>query len=171
MAIPGKISLAAAALTLAACTAPPGQDPSTAGVQCEALFRDFDIAKATMSTPSGRDDERSIPSALWVEIERLRRADCLTRSGDLTLDESAAPVVEGGAAIRPAIVHAGVVTDMAAEARALDFFAARGAAPRSEGQAGLGRRIYLGPFTTAGGRDAALTLAREAGFESPYTVR
>ena len=65
-------------------------------------------------------------------------------------------------------MHAGVVTSMEDEAAALAFFAATGRRARSIGAAGLGRRIYLGPFATEGALDGATALARAAGFAAPY---
>ena len=55
-------------------------------------------------------------------------AGCLTLSADLDLAAAAPPVVDGGAAIAPIRVHAGVVTSMEDEAAALAFFAAHGVA-------------------------------------------
>ena len=47
-------------------------------------------------------------------------------------------------------------------------FSRNGVAARSIGAAGLGRRIYLGPFGTQGALDGARDLAVRAGFASPY---
>ena len=57
---------------------------------------------------------------------------------------------------------------MADEANAIAFFNAHGARARSIGAAGLGRRIYLGPFATQGALDQARDLAVAAGFTAPY---
>jgi hypothetical protein len=166
-----------AAMLLSACAAGMGGGPLPGPTRapdpqrCEALFREFDYVKQTMSTPSGFADDASIPPELQLEVGRLRQANCLTRPDDLTLDGSAGPIAESGARIVPATVHAGVVTDMAAEATVIAYFEARNGSPYSVGQPGLGRRIYLGPFVTAGGRDAALQAARRAGFASPYVGR
>ena len=41
---------------------------------------------------------------------------------------------------------------------------------RGVGAEGLGRRLYLGPFTSQAALDQALALAREAGFIAPYAA-
>jgi hypothetical protein len=81
------------------------------------------------------------------------------------------PVTDSGPAIPPTSIHAGVVTSTADEANALAFFNAHGARARSIGAAGLGRRIYLGPFATQGALDQARDLAVAAGFAAPYPTR
>jgi hypothetical protein len=146
------------------CAAPP----DAGGASCVALFERYDRIEATMSTPSGRADRRAIPPALERPVGDLRQAGCLTLSRDLDLAVAGPPVTDGGAAITPVGVHAGVVTNVADEAAALQFFAARGVAARSIGAPGLGRRIYLGPFATEGALQSATALARAAGFAAPY---
>ena len=78
------------------------------------------------------------------------------------------PVVDGGPAIPPVSLHAGVVTNMADDADARAFFEAHGVPARSIGSPGLGRRIYLGPFRTQAALDGARDLAVRAGFAYPY---
>jgi hypothetical protein len=154
-------------LLLAGCAAGPVPGP-TGPEQCVALFETYDRIKASMSTPSGRADRMVIPPVLQRPVQDLQEAGCLTMSDELDVEVAAPPVVDGGAAIAATGVHAGIVTDMGDEAAALAFFEAQGIEARSIGAAGLGRRIYLGPFATQGALDGAMALARAAGFASPY---
>ena len=57
------------------------------------------------------------------------------------------------------------------EGRATQFFRGLGYRSRGVGALGLGRRLYIGPFTSQGALDQALTIAREAGFISPYAAK
>ena len=73
---------------------------------------------------------------------------------------------------RPTAVHVGIVMSMYDEGRATQFF--RGLGYRSRGVGapdGLGRRLYIGPFTSQGALDEALSIAREAGFISPFAAK
>jgi len=126
-----------------------------------------------MSTPSGPDDRMAIPPALQMPVAGIQSLGCLTFSDDLAPMATATrpPVASGGPAIPPTSIHAGVVTNMADEANVLAFFEAHGAGARSIGAAGLGRRIYLGPFATQGALDQARDLAVAAGFAAPYPTR
>lgn len=168
--------LGATALALAACSEPGGGPSSTevsqadAGSGCVARFQYFDTVKATMSTPTRRDDRASVPAALQFPIARLQQADCMTKGADLTLDGPAVPVVNSGGEISPTMIHAGVVTDMGDDARAKRYFEARSVMVRTIGQPGLGRRVYLGPFTTQGALDAAMEAAQDGGFAYPYVT-
>ena len=148
----------------------PAPQPA-AGERCVALFRAYDATAETMSTPSGRSDRMPIPPRLQRPVQELRAAGCLTPSDALDLAVAAPPVADGGAAIAPTALHAGVVTTMADDAAAQGFFEAHGAPARSIGAPGLGRRIYLGPFATEGALAGAAALARPAGFVAPYPVR
>jgi hypothetical protein len=76
-----------------------------------------------------------------------------------------------GPAIAPISLHAGIVTNSADDAKALAFFQAQGLPARSVGAALLGRRIYVGPFTSEGELAAARALALQAGFAYPYPAR
>jgi hypothetical protein len=163
--------LGVAAALLVACSGADGPQGGTVVTgDCVGLYKRFDFAKQTMSTPIGMSDRAAIPFGLQSQIAALQQHNCLTRPNDLTFAAEPVPVTESGASIPPATIHAGVVTDMAAEAQALEYFQARGIKTLSVGQAGLGRRIYIGAFTTSGGRDAALSAARAAGFEWPYVI-
>lgn len=166
---------ALACLALAACAAGPGPARVARGdsAACVGAFRWYDTVAATMSTPSGRDDQMAIPPALQIPVARIHSLGCLTMSDDLAPMATAErpPVANSGAAIPATLIHAGVVTSMADEANALAFFAAHGARARGLGAAGLGRRIYLGPFATEGALARARDLAVAAGFTAPYPVR
>jgi hypothetical protein len=161
-----------ALLALAGCAAGPGPAPVARGDAgaCVAAFQWYDTVKATMSTPSGHADRMVIPPALQMPVARIQSLGCLTMSDDLAPMATATrpPVANGGPAIRPTLIHAGIVTNMADEANVLAFFQAHGAPARSIGAAGLGRRIYLGPFGTQGALDQGRDLAVAAGFAAPY---
>jgi hypothetical protein len=157
------------ALAAAGCAAPGAGIPAS-GADCVLLFQQYDAINASMSTQSGRNDRMAIPPPLQFPVQRLQNAGCMTLSADLAGLATAGgpPITDSGAPIAPVGLHAGVVTNMADEAAVLDFFAANGVRARSVGAAGLGRRIYLGPFQTQGALDAARDLAVRAGFASPY---
>ena len=96
---------------------------------------------------------------------------CLTCSDDLDGDAGAGAdgspatsITDSGPAIRPTPVDLGIVTGIYDEARATAFFRGLGYRSRGVGAATLGRRLYIGPFTTQGALDQALAVAREAGF-------
>jgi hypothetical protein len=164
----GIVLLCAGAVS--ACAAPDAGPARGSGADCVARFRAYDLAAATMSTPSGSGDRMPIPPALQLEVSALRSAGCLTDAADLApmAGIGPEPVRDGGATIPPTALHAGVVTSTVDEALALGFFDARGARARSIGSAGLGRRIYLGPFATQGALEGARDLAVRAGFAAPY---
>jgi hypothetical protein len=151
------------------CAAPGAGIPGS-GADCVLLFQQYDAIKASMSTQSGRNDRMAIPPPLQFPVQRLQNAGCPTLTDELAglATAGGAPIADSGPAIAPLGLHAGVVTNMADEAAVLDFFAANGVRARSVGAAGLGRRVYLGPFQTQGALDAARDLAVRAGFASPY---
>ena len=143
-----------ALLLAGGCAADSGPDAGRGDPErCVALFQTYDAINASMSTPSGKRDRMPIPSALQRPVGDLQQAGCLTLSDELDLAVAGAPVTDGGAAIDPVGLHAGVVTSMEDEAAARAFFSERGVPARSIGAPGLGRRIYLGPFATEGALD------------------
>jgi len=166
---------ALAILALAGCAAgaTPARVARGDAAACVQAFQWYDTVKASMSTPSGPDDRMAIPPALQMPVAGIQSLGCLTFSDDLAPMATATrpPVASGGPAIPPTSIHAGVVTNMADEANVLAFFEAHGAGARSIGAAGLGRRIYLGPFATQGALDQARDLAVAAGFAAPYPTR
>lgn len=174
------------AVLVAGCATPPfGGDAAGIGRSCDVLFRDFDIADRSVSgggrsgfilLPGGTVAAASptIPSALAARGQDLLRAGCLTSTDDLAGlealgDELRGTVVgESGAAIRPISLHVGVVTSMSDEIRVRAFFESLGYRVRTIGNIAVGRRIYVGPFTTEGGLAEATAIARRAGFTAPY---
>ena len=80
-------------------------------------------------------------------------------------------VTNSGAAIPATAVHVGIVTGIYDEGRVTQFFRGLGYRSRGVGAFGLGRRIYIGPFTSQGAVDEAIGIAREAGFISPYAAQ
>lgn len=150
-----------------------GAAPVPISGNCVALFQQFDVIEASMSTAGPRRDDMAIRPELQGTTARIRQANCITFSDDLRLDASVpGGVAESGPAFpRPVRVHAGAVTSMADDAAARAFFEAHGVRATSIGSPALGRRIYLGPFATRGGVDGALALARAAGFAYPYAAR
>src|SRR5690606_41294332 len=103
---------------------------------------------------------------LAVRQSRLRASTCNAMAADVAGMEAlpVAPVGDSGPVIVPTTLHAGVVTSDADDARARAFFEARGVRARSVGEAGLGRRVYIGPFATDGAIRDARALAVSAGF-------
>jgi len=170
--LPRHLGAAAIALTLAACAGgTPAPGPARGdSASCVDAFRWYDTVKASMSTPGGRADRMAIPPALQVPVASIQSRGCLTFSDDLAPMAVAErpPISDSGPAIPPTFIHAGVVTNMADEANVVAFFSAHAALPRTLGAAGLGRRVYLGPFATQGALDRARDLAVAAGFSAPY---
>lgn len=166
---PGPIAALLLAAALGGCAA-PATPTRTSSADCVMLFQNYDLIAATMSTQSGRRDRMAIPPPLQLPVQRLQEAGCMTLTDELAgmATASGPPIANGGAPIPPTSLHAGVVTNTADEAAAIAFFEANGVRARSIGAAGLGRRIYLGPFQTQGALDGARDLAVRAGFASPY---
>lgn len=156
------------AAALAACAPVRAPAPATPA-ECVALFQRFDDLERLYGTASRRADRRSAAPELLLLGRRIQQAGCFTATKELAVGDGAgARIGPQGAAIVPVSLHAGVVTNMQDDARALAFFEARGVRARSIGSASLGRRIYLGPVGTDGALAAAADLARQAGFASPY---
>ncbi len=170
-----RLGAAIFTLALAGCTVSgsnPPPSPERSAAICPDLFRQFDAIEDTLSTPTGRRDRLVVQPELVVPSQRLRAGGCITWTDELTgLDTPApTPVVEGGPAIGPTFVHAGVVTSMNDDARVRVWFEAAGVPVRTVGNPALGRRVYLGPFATQGALESATGLARMAGFPGPYSV-
>jgi hypothetical protein len=164
------------AAALAACTGgpPPPPDPAI----CARLFAAYDIAARLYPTPRfDKDGGVTPPAALSRPSQNLRNAGCLTSSADLdgmpALAQRLSPytIVNSGPAIRPTPVHLGIVTGIYDEGRTTVFFRGLGYRSRGIGAEALGRRIYIGPFTTQGALDQALATARQAGFIAPYAAK
>lgn len=173
VSIAARVAPILAAALAAGCAVSVTSPPPGDGDLCVRLFQQFDLIEDTMSTPTGSWDRMTVPPPLIGPAAQLRQAGCITDSAALSGMESVdlPPVTGGGPAIEPIALHAGVVTSMEDDARARAYFEAHGVRARSVGSAALGRRIYLGPFATRNEIDGAATLARAAGFTSPYPAR
>jgi hypothetical protein len=164
----------ATGLGLGACAGIPAPEATRSPTdQCVALFQRYDLIEDWLSTPSGRRDRWIAPPPLMQQAQWLRNAGCITLTRDLDGMETLAapPAPTPGPAIAPISLHAGVVTNMADDARSIAFFSSRGLPARSVGSAPLGRRVYVGPFASEGELAAAHDLAVAAGFVAPYAAR
>ncbi len=163
------------AIGLAACA--PGLGFKPAPRTCERLFQDYDAALRFSGGGFGRRD-LVLPTRVSRTAQRVREGGCLTTFGEvprtlaaLQVDLAAELRGESGAPIRPATLQLGIVPGYVSEFQARQFFGELGYRVRSRGAPGLGRRIGLGPFTTAGGLAEAAEAARRAGFPAPYVWR
>jgi hypothetical protein len=173
---PGALLLAGVAALAAACTSQsrPARDPAV----CQAIFEAYDAAAWAYPDNALRDDDSQIivGPALSRRIQQLRTNGCLTLSRDLDgMPELAArlapyTITDSGPAIPQTVVHLGVVLSIYDEGRTTQFFRGLGYRSRGIGAAALGRRLYIGPFTSQGAVDQALETAREAGFISPFAT-
>ncbi|PZQ49646.1 MAG: hypothetical protein DI556_09230 [Rhodovulum sulfidophilum] len=168
----GLATVAMAVLAGLAAGAPArAQDP--ANPDCPPRFQMYETATRAFGAPDNQRRRTTSPqvqsAARW-----LRMGDCLTFTAQLapmaTLGPGAGAQARtpAGPTIPPTYLHVGIVTSSEDEARAKAFFAEQGLAARGLGAAFLGRRIYVGPFTTAGALEAGIGLARQAGFAYPY---
>ncbi len=165
---------------LAGCTGTAATRPRDPAV-CAALFDDY--ATAAWLYPNNRvainDDDSMviIPAALDRPTRLLRNNGCLTLSSDIdgmpALAERLSPhaVTDSGAPIPAATVQVGVVLSIYDEGRATQFFRGLGYRSRGIGAPALGRLLYIGPFTSQGALDEAMSIAREAGFIAPIVAR
>ncbi len=163
------------ALGAAGCA--PGLGFRAAPTDCARLFRDYDVALRTSGGGFGRPD-LVLPTRVSRTAQRVRLGGCLTDFGEdqralaaLGPDLAAGLRGESGAPIRPVTLQLGIVPSYFNEFEARRFFGGLGYRVRSRGAPGLGRRIGLGPFTTAGGLAEAAEAARRAGFPAPYVWR
>jgi hypothetical protein len=176
---PRSFAVALALFAAAGCaTLPPAPGPSRAAdpAVCLRLFERYDTA--TWLYPNswiGKEDASAILPAPVDRAGRLLRLNgCLTSSEDLDgMPELAArlsphTITNSGPAIRPTPVHVGIVTGITDEAWATRFFRGLGYRSRGVGAEGLGRRLYIGPFTSQGALDEAMSIARQAGFIAPF---
>ena len=143
---------------------------------CEAAFRAYDNAVWMFPDNQWGDDRPVVRANVARPAQRLIRGGCLTRSADLdglpALAQRLAPfaIRESGPAIRPATVELGIVTGIWDEARVTAFFRGLGYRSRGVGAMTLGRRLFIGPFTSQGALDQALEVARQAGFVAPHVA-
>jgi hypothetical protein len=161
-----------ALLLLLAAAFPAAAASPTSPELCLRLMLVYD--RTVNHYPAPRFGGDTPPPAYSRPIQNLRNAGCLTSSSDLDamapLAVRLSPYVidRSGPAIRPVPVHLGIVTGITDEARVTAFFRGLGYRSRGIGAEGLGRRIYIGPFTTQSALDQALAVAREAGFIAPF---
>ena len=165
------LALSGALCGLLAPAGARAQDPFNP--RCPGLFEIYEAA-SRMTGAMGNQPRMTTSSQVREAARLLRMGDCLTFTDQLApmatlgAEAGARARVNSGPSIPPTSVHIGIVTSMADEARVIDFFAARGLRARGLGAPYLGRRIYVGPFATAGALEGAMTLARDAGFAYPY---
>lgn len=166
-----RLFAAVIAAGLAIPLAVAAQDP--ANPDCPGRFQYYENAMR-MGGAFDNDPRLSVSRQVQAAARWLRMGNCLTFTRQLAPMERLGP--EAGAAARrpsgptipPTFLHVGIVTSSEDEARAAEFFAAQGFRARGIGAAFLGRRIYVGPFTTAGALEGGVALARAAGFAYPY---
>jgi hypothetical protein len=156
-----------------ATAGPRTPDPAV----CLQLFEAYDNAVWLYPDNSWADDRPLLRGDVSRAAQRLRMGNCLTSSADLdgmqALAQRLRPYVitDSGPAIRPTTVGLGIVTGLYDEARTTAFFRGLGYRSRGVGAQTLGRRLFIGPFTSQGALDQALAVAREAGFISPHVAR
>lgn len=169
-----RLILAALVAGLLAGTTPLAalaQDP--ANPDCPTRFQLYETATSSVGAMGNQRDRSASPqvksAARW-----LRMGNCLTFTDQLAPMAALGPEAglaartPAGPGIPPISLHVGIVTSSADEARTIRFFADQGLRARGLGAAYLGRRIYVGPFTTAGALEGGKALARAAGFAYPY---
>ena len=173
---PGIRAVLLAGLVLAAGCAGVQQERDPA--VCTDLFEQYNRLER-----QGQVTRFNAPSDTYILAPRLERqtvlliqGGCVTRTSDLdgmeALGRRLVPfeIEHGGAAIRPVPVQVGVVTGFTDERRATVFFRGLGYNSRGVGLEGLGRRILIGPFDNEAALEQAISVAREAGFISPFAA-
>jgi hypothetical protein len=169
------LARAALVAALAAWAAVPAAD--AASPFCTQRFSDYDRAVLFFGSSGAQQEHPRVAPAIDRSIQRLRAGDCLTGWDEIAglpqLGDALRGTLQGehGPAIRPTTLQVGVVLGISSEVQARQFFAGLGYRVRSQGAPYLGRRIYVGPFTTAGGLAEATELATRAGFVAPYPRR
>lgn len=167
-------------LVLGGCAAGAMDQPSRGDADtCLALFEPYDRAARTYPANAfGNDDSPApmVPAGVARPARLLIQEGCRTSTADLDgLPELAArlaghQVTDSGAPIRPTVVHLGIVTGIEDERQVTRFFRGLGYGSRGVGAPTLGRRLYIGTFTTQGALDEAMAIAREAGFVAPMAT-
>ena len=147
-----------------------------ANPDCPTRFQLYETAARVSGAPDN-ERQRTVSPRVQAAARWLRMGNCLTFTDQIAAmtrlgpEAGAAALTASGPAIAPIWLHVGIVTSSADEAAALAFFTAQGLGARGLGAALLGRRIYVGPFTTAGALEGGKALARAAGFAYPYPAR
>jgi hypothetical protein len=162
----------AALVLVSGCTLPPPEAP---GPTCEALFQQYDYYSQLAPVAQYRDEGSNItPGNLGRPTGQLISNGCLTTNSDLTgLEQLGAKLgfrqpTNSGTSIKPTALQVGVLTSITDVTRATVFFQNLGYQTRTIGAEGLGRRLYIGPFTSSGAMQEAVDTARSAGFIAPY---
>ncbi|MFT3971986.1 MAG: hypothetical protein QM699_00470 [Amaricoccus sp.] len=177
-----RVVIAGVALLLmgGGCAAGVADQPSRGDpVACLAAFQSYD--RAVRNYPAnafGSDDAPApmVPAPVSRPAQALVQKGCRTSSADLdglpTLAARLAghQVVDSGAPIPPTVVHLGIVTGIEDERAVTQFFRGLGYQSRGIGAPTLGRRLYIGTFTSQGALDEAMAIAREAGFVAPMAT-
>ena len=166
-------------MLLTACASGGAPDAARDAERCVFHFEQYDIATTTFPNEprSARGGGYVLNPVIQRSISLLRDGDCLTMIAELDgmaeLGESLQPFerARGGTVVPPMALHAGMVTSTSAEAASVAFFEGLGYPVRTVGAPQLGRRVFVGPFTTQEALDQALGVAREAGFASAYGTR
>lgn len=167
----GRPGLAAllVAVGLGAC-APAAPVPRGDNAVCAALFDQLEGMEHTpFSGGPGYD-------FLSAQLARIRQADCITFTSDLTGMETAGAsllphVPPAGPLLRPSVaVQVGVVTNPTDAGRTIAFFEALGYRTRAQGAPRLGTRVYVEARTPAQVEDI-VTLAAKAGLIGAYPSR
>jgi len=165
-------------LLLAAC-APLPENPVARGEICRDAFRDYDREKRLSPDflpirpiPEAPPFQQGSPE--FAAESRLLQFDCLLRPDDMpdlaALDRAG---LAKPAPLTPAprqYVHLALVTNNADEAALRGFAESLGYNAGAKGVKRLGRRVYLGPFTSAEEQAAALRLAEALGIRSAYPL-
>ena len=166
-----------ALIALAACT------PSAFTLEqptCRELFADLDRVQRFYGTDPlkfGPDGRAISDPALNRPVRLLRSQGCVTRLDELGgITQAAADLqpferVTGGEVLPRQSVHVGVLDGFAGVATANQYFRGLGYRTRSVGLDGLGRRYYIGPFTSAAEVAQALDVARAGGFADAYATQ
>lgn len=146
---------------------------------CLALFKSYDRAARTYRANAfGTDDApaTSLPGDVSRPARMLIAEGCRTTSADLDGLPALAQrltghqIVDSGAPIPPTVIHLGIVTGIGDEREVTRFFRGLGYGSRGVGAPTLGRRLYIGTFTSQGALDDAMAIAREAGFIAPFAT-
>jgi hypothetical protein len=169
-----RLLIAAAAVLLGgmATAAQRPADPAA----CLQAFRNYDSAVWLYPDNMWLEDGPLMRADVGRAAQALIRGDCLTRTDDIAdlpaLAQRLAPfaIVDSGPAIRPATVELGIVTGFFDEHTVTVFFRGLGYRSRGVGAQTLGRRMFIGPFTSQGALDQALEVARQAGFIAPHVA-
>ena len=165
-------------LATVAC-APLQQDPGTRGEICRDAFREYD----RQALLGGKDRPmRPLPMEVVPQSDgsgfgaesKLLQFDCLLRPDDMP--DLAAIDTDGLAKPAPMTpaprqyVHLALVTNNADERALRDFAEGLGYNAGGKGVKQLGRRVFLGPFSSVEEQQAALGLAEALGIRSAYLL-